>query len=65
MTRANNGSFRSWQFVKVPTAGQVTFKSAPNKLALAQEAGITNITQISADDGSNKGLALYAIDLSK
>ena len=65
LTRANNGSFRSWQFVKVPTAGQVTFKSAPNKLALAQEAGITNITQISADDGSNKGLALYAIDLSK
>lgn len=65
LTRANNGSFRSWQFVKVPTAGLVTFKSAPNKLALAQEAGLTNISVVNDDDGNNKGLGVYAINLAQ
>jgi 2',3'-cyclic-nucleotide 2'-phosphodiesterase / 3'-nucleotidase len=60
-----NGVDRSWRFTKVATAGQVTFKSAPNLLALAQTQGITNLSQIQADDGSGKGLAVYAINLAQ
>ena len=65
ITRAANGSDRSWRFTPVTTAGQVIFHSAPGKLPLAQAAGLTGITQLQADDGSGKSLALYAIDLSK
>lgn len=61
----NNGSSRSWRFVKVKTAGPVTFKSSANKIDFAQKAGLTNISVVNNDDGSNKGLADYAIDLSK
>jgi 2',3'-cyclic-nucleotide 2'-phosphodiesterase/3'-nucleotidase len=43
----------------------VTFKSAPGKLALASAAGLNGITAINNDDGSGKGLADYAIDLSQ
>ncbi len=63
--QATNGSDRSWRFTKIKTAGPVTFKSAPNKLSLAQSAGLTNISVINNDDGAGKGLADYAIDLSK
>jgi 2',3'-cyclic-nucleotide 2'-phosphodiesterase/3'-nucleotidase len=65
LTRAQNGSDRSWRFTKVATAGRVTFKSAPNKLALATAVGLSNISVINNDDGSGKQLADYAIDLSK
>ena len=65
LTRAANGSTRSWRFAKVATAGPVVFHAPPGKLALAREAGITNVTQLSADDGGGKGLALYQVDLSK
>ncbi len=65
LSLSNNGSSRSWQFAKVRTAGAVTFKSAANKIAIAQTAGLTNISVLNNDDGSNKGLADYAIDLSK
>jgi 2',3'-cyclic-nucleotide 2'-phosphodiesterase / 3'-nucleotidase len=65
MTSAANGIDRSWRFTKVSTAGQVTFKSAPNLVSLAQTQGIANVTQIQADDGTGKGLATYAIDLSQ
>lgn len=65
LTRAAHGSARSWRFAKVATAGPVVFHSAPGRLALAHEAGITNVTQVAADDGGGKGLALYQIDLSK
>ncbi len=65
LSRAANGSDRSWRFAKVSTAGRVTFKSAPGKLAIAQAAGLTNISVINSDDGSGKNLADYAIDLSK
>ena len=65
VTRAANGSDRSWRFVKVGTAGPVVFHSAQGKLALATAAGLTNVTLAQADDGSGKNLALYAIDLSK
>jgi 2',3'-cyclic-nucleotide 2'-phosphodiesterase/3'-nucleotidase len=63
LTRAANGMARSWQFAPVKTAGPVVFHSAPGKLALAREAGITNVTEVQADDG--KGFALYAVDLSR
>jgi len=65
LTRAAHGSERGWRFVKVATAGPVTFKSAPGKLPAAQAAGINNVSQLRADDGSGKGLAVYQIDLSK
>lgn len=65
LTRVANGSARSWKFTPVTTAGQVTFTSAPGKLALATAAGLSGITQVVADDGSGKNLAVYAIDLSR
>lgn len=65
LTRTKNGADRSWSFTKVATAGRVTFKSAPGKLALAQAAGLSNVTAINNDDGGGKNLADYAIDLSK
>ena len=65
MTSAANGIDRSWRFTKVGTQGPVTFKSAPNLMALAQTQGITNVTQTQADDGSGKGLAVYSIDLAQ
>lgn len=65
LTRTSNGSDRSWSFTKVATAGAVTFKSAQGKLALATAAGLTNVSVVNNDDGGGKGLADYAIDLSK
>ena len=65
LTRAKNGSARSWRFAKVATKGPVVFHSAPNVIELAQAAGIGNVTQLKADDGAGKGLALYQVDLSK
>ena len=65
LTRARNGAIRSWRFAPVATKGAVVFHSAPNMLELAREAGLAGISQLKTDDGSGKGLALYAIDLSK
>jgi 2',3'-cyclic-nucleotide 2'-phosphodiesterase/3'-nucleotidase len=65
LTRAANGRQRSWRFAPVRTAGPVVFHSAPNMIALAQEAGVSNVTQVRADDGLGKGYALYAVDLSQ
>jgi len=65
LTLVTDGSARSWRFTKVTTAGQVTFTSGSNKLAVAQTAGFTNISVVSDDDGSGKGQGVYAIDLSK
>jgi 2',3'-cyclic-nucleotide 2'-phosphodiesterase / 3'-nucleotidase len=65
ITSVTNGIDRSWRFTKVSTQGQVTFKSAPNLVALAQTQGITNVTQIQADDGTGKGLAVYSINLAQ
>jgi 2',3'-cyclic-nucleotide 2'-phosphodiesterase/3'-nucleotidase len=65
LTRAANGSVRSWRFAAVKTAGPVVFHSAPGKLALAREAGVDNVTELQADDGQGKGFALYAVDLSQ
>ena len=65
LTRAKNGSARSWRFAKAATKGPVVFHSAPHMIALAQAAGIGNVTQLKSDDGAGKGFALYQIDLSK
>ena len=63
--RKAQGSARSWRFVQVKTAGPVVIHSAPDLVGLAQEAGVSNVSQLKADDGSGKGTALYAVDLSK
>lgn len=65
LTRSEHGSARSWRFAKVRTAGPVVFRSAPGLEALAHEAGVHNVSQIEADDGGGRGMALYAVDLSK
>lgn len=65
LTLAANGSAHSWRFTPVATAGRVMFKSAPSLLAVAQAAGLANVSAINSDDGSGKSLADYAIDLAK
>jgi 2',3'-cyclic-nucleotide 2'-phosphodiesterase / 3'-nucleotidase len=64
LTRAAHGSTRSWHFAKVAHQGPVVFHTAPGMEALARDAGLTNVRQLQADDGSGKGFALYGIDLS-
>jgi len=65
LTRAADGAARSWRFTPVTTAGPVVFHAPPGKLDLARAAGIDNVTEVRADDGQGKGVALYAVDLSK
>ncbi|WP_317205017.1 bifunctional 2',3'-cyclic-nucleotide 2'-phosphodiesterase/3'-nucleotidase [Janthinobacterium sp.] len=65
LTRARNGSARSWRFAPVATKGPVVFHSAPGMLALAREAGLDNVSLLRADDGAGKGFALYAVDLAR
>ena len=65
LTRAINGSDRSWKFTKATTAGPITFKSAQNKLDIAQAAGLTNVSLFQADDGTGTGMAVYSIDLNQ
>ncbi len=48
ITRAANGSARSWSFAPVRTRGPVVFRSAPGKLALAREAGLHFVRETSA-----------------
>ncbi len=63
LTRAANGAARSWSFVKTTTAGPVVLRSAPGKLALAQQLGLASVTSEGATDAS--GYALYRVDLSQ
>ncbi|SFD66684.1 bifunctional 2',3'-cyclic-nucleotide 2'-phosphodiesterase/3'-nucleotidase [Massilia yuzhufengensis] len=65
LSRAANGTARSWRFAPVKTAGPVVFSSAPGMVELAHAAGLHNVSQVAADDGRGKGTALYAVDLSK
>jgi 2',3'-cyclic-nucleotide 2'-phosphodiesterase/3'-nucleotidase len=65
LTRAANGSQRSWRFARVATAGPVVFHAPPGKLALARAAGLDGVSQLSESDAQGKGLALYAVDLTK
>ncbi len=65
VTRAANGAARSWRFTKVVTAGKVVFSSGPGALAVAQAAGLGNVSLLAADDGAGKGQAKYQLDLSQ
>ncbi len=65
LTRKEHGSARSWKFARAETAGPVVFRSAPGLVDLARDAGLTNVSQLKEDDGGGKGMALYAVDLSK
>ncbi|WP_395407876.1 bifunctional 2',3'-cyclic-nucleotide 2'-phosphodiesterase/3'-nucleotidase [Pseudoduganella sp. UC29_106] len=63
LTRAANGSARSWRFAPLITKGPIVLRSAPGKLPLAREAGLTSVSEMREDDG--KGYALYRIELSR
>ncbi|RZT42962.1 bifunctional 2',3'-cyclic-nucleotide 2'-phosphodiesterase/3'-nucleotidase [Cupriavidus agavae] len=65
VTRAANGSARSWHFTKVATAGDVVFSSAVGVLAQASAGGVSGVTLVAADDGANKNLSKYKIDLNQ
>jgi 2',3'-cyclic-nucleotide 2'-phosphodiesterase/3'-nucleotidase len=65
LTRAANGSRRSWHFAKVAASGPVVFHAPPGQADLARAAGIGNVEQLREADGQGKGFALYAVDLSK
>jgi 2',3'-cyclic-nucleotide 2'-phosphodiesterase/3'-nucleotidase len=65
LTRATNGSARSWHFTKVATAGDVVFSSAVGVQALAVAGGVAGVTLLAADDGSGKNLSKYKIDLNQ
>ncbi|WP_423192910.1 bifunctional 2',3'-cyclic-nucleotide 2'-phosphodiesterase/3'-nucleotidase [Cupriavidus sp. H18C2] len=65
VTRAANGSARSWRFTKVATSGDVVFSSAAGMLAQAAAGGVAGVTLVAADDGSNKNLSKYRIDLNQ
>lgn len=67
ITRAANGSSRAWRFAYTSELPQNlrSFSAPPNRLADASAAGLTGITQIAPDDGTQRGLALYQLDLSQ
>lgn len=65
LSKQENGSARSWRFTRVSTSGPVTYRSAKDKLALAQAAGIANLSVLQQDDGSGKNLSVYQLDLGK
>ncbi|WP_323123521.1 bifunctional 2',3'-cyclic-nucleotide 2'-phosphodiesterase/3'-nucleotidase [Burkholderia alba] len=66
ITRTADGAQRSWRFTKLAgSVAHVQFSSAPNLLQQATDAGLTGITQVAADDGSGKNLAIYEIDLTQ
>jgi 2',3'-cyclic-nucleotide 2'-phosphodiesterase/3'-nucleotidase len=62
LVRSSDGAARSWQFTKVATAGNVLFKSGKGELAVAQAAGLANVSIYRADDnGVNSGTASYTV----
>lgn len=63
LTRAANGSARSWRFAPVRTRGPVLFRSAPGKQALAHAAGLGFVRELPAGDGAGKGIGLYEVML--
>jgi 2',3'-cyclic-nucleotide 2'-phosphodiesterase/3'-nucleotidase len=63
LSRAANGAGRSWSFVKTATAGPVVLRSAPGKLAVAQQLGLPQVTAEGSVDAA--GYARYSIDLSQ
>lgn len=69
ITRAANGSTRSWRFAKVATAGKVLFKSGKDALPVAQAAGLTQVSLERSDDtgvqGGTGSYSVYRIDLAR
>ena len=65
LTRAVHGQARSWRFAKLAISGPVIVHAPPGLTAVAQQAGVTGITQLRADDGQGKGLGVYAVDLAR
>ena len=65
VTRASNGSARSWHFTKVVTSGDVVFSSGVGMLSQAAAGGVAGVSLVAADDGSNKNLSKYKIDLNQ
>jgi 2',3'-cyclic-nucleotide 2'-phosphodiesterase/3'-nucleotidase len=63
ITRTANGAARSWRFTQVTTAGNVVFTSGQGQLGAATDAGLANISLLTADDGSGKGRSVYKLDL--
>jgi 2',3'-cyclic-nucleotide 2'-phosphodiesterase/3'-nucleotidase len=63
ITAAANGTAQSWSFVKVATQGPVILRSAPGKLSVAQNLGLTRVKAEGSLDAN--GFAKYAIDLSQ
>ena len=64
ITRVANGASRSWRFTKVATAGNVVFTSGQGQLGAAADAGLANVSLLTADDGSGKGRSVYKLDLN-
>jgi 2',3'-cyclic-nucleotide 2'-phosphodiesterase/3'-nucleotidase len=63
LTLTNNGSARSWSFVKTRTAGPVILRSAPGKMAVAKALGLNRVLSEGMTDAN--GYSKYAIDLSQ
>lgn len=62
LTRMTNANDQSWHFAPVNTAGAVTFISAADKLDVAHESGLNNISLIK---NNGDDTATYAISLAK
>jgi 2',3'-cyclic-nucleotide 2'-phosphodiesterase/3'-nucleotidase len=63
LTVAANAGAQSWSFVKVATQGPVILRSAPGKMAIAQNLGLARVLSEGPVDAN--GFSHYAIDLSK
>jgi 2',3'-cyclic-nucleotide 2'-phosphodiesterase/3'-nucleotidase len=63
LTTTTNAGAQSWSFVKVATQGPVILRSAPGKLGIAQNLGLSRVVSEGAVDAN--GFSHYLIDLSK
>ncbi len=61
ITRKQFGEDRNWHFAKTKTSGPITFSSTADKLDLAHQTGLSNVSFVK-DNGD--GTATYAIDLT-
>jgi 2',3'-cyclic-nucleotide 2'-phosphodiesterase/3'-nucleotidase len=65
LTRAANGTQRSWRFAQVKTAGPVVLRAPSQMLGVARDAGVTQVAQERGDDGLGRGMGTYRVDLAK
>ncbi len=63
LKRSAHAAHRSWRFKPMKTAGPVVFHAPPGMIALAREAGLHNVSELKADDGAGRGMALYELKL--